>query len=142
MSKRQFDVQDLSIIVGTHIVSGYSPNAVITLTRDAPLWITTVDANGKSTRRKNNNRNASLTVNLSQASPSNDVFSTYFNLDEQFSTGTFAIIIKDNNGSMLVTSAECYVEESAKGDIDTLGENERVWNIKMLDTGWFIGGLE
>jgi hypothetical protein len=139
--KKTFDSRQLSIIIGTHIVSGYSENSILTLSLDAPEWVETVDANGVTTRRKNNNNNATAVINLTQASPSNDVLSTYLNLDRQFSTGSFPVVIKDNNGSMLVTSDEAYIDVSANGNIDATGENERSWTIKLIDAGWFIGGL-
>jgi Protein of unknown function (DUF3277) len=140
MATKTFDPNQLTMVFGTSIMTGYADGTMLSIAFDEQRYNTEVDANGNSIRYKINNNNATITITLNQASPSNDVLSVYMNLDRQSDTGVFPISIKDNRGSSLFTSIGAYVESTPSVEFGTTGNN-REWVIKATDVGFFVGGL-
>jgi hypothetical protein len=140
MSKKTFDPNQLAVIVGTHVATGFAEGTMLSIEMDEQRYNTEVDANGNSIRFKLNNNNATLTLILNQGSPTNDVLSVFENLDRQADGGTFPIMIKDNRGSTLINSLGAYVEKTPVVSFGTTGNN-REWVIKATNVGFFVGGL-
>lgn len=140
MATKTFDPNQLTMIFGTSIMTGYADGTMLSIDMDEQRYNTEVDANGNSIRYKINNNNATITLTLNQGSPSNDVLSLFVNLDRQSDTGVFPISIKDNRGSTLISSVGAYVEKTPTITFGTTGNN-REWVIKATDVGFFAGGL-
>jgi hypothetical protein len=145
MSTKTFDPNQFTITLTglgiSHVVTGFAQDTFLSWAFDEALWNDVNDANFNTTRFKRNNFNSKFTLTLSQASPSNDALSTFMNLDRQIdSTGAFAIMAKDNNGTTLITSAFAYILEAPTADVGT-DNNNRSWVIRLTETGVFIGGI-
>ncbi len=140
MANNTFDPNQLAVTIGTHIATGFAAGTMLTVTLDEQRYNTEVDAHGTSSRYKLNNNNATITLTLTQASPTNDVLSIFFNADRQADTGVFPITIKDNRGTSLISSLGCYVESTPSVSFGDTGNN-REWVLKATDVGFFVGGL-
>lgn len=140
MATKSFDPNQLTITIGSHIANGFASGTFIDVVKDDKQYETEVDANGNSYRYKINNNNVTVTLTLAQGSNTNDVLSTFMNLDIQANTGVFPIMIKDNLGSTLISSKGAYVDTAATAAMGTSGNN-RVWIIKATEAGFFIGGM-
>lgn len=140
MAKRNtWDSLKLSVIAGKHITTGFAQGSLIEIVPDSDVWTTTVDADGNSSRHKTNNNNFTVTITLAQSSPSNDVYSGFYNLDRLSNTGSFPMVIEDDNGTTLITSLGAYIERPADASM-SIENTDRVWVIKMTDANYFVGG--
>ena len=83
---------------------------------------------GKHTRVPSGDTSASITLTLVQTSPSNDVLSEIYRLDEIQGTGRIALTLKDSSGKSVFSSSEAYVtgypETVFSGDFEY-----RAWTI-------------
>ncbi len=140
MAKKTFDPNQLTVSIGSHTATGFAEGTMLSIDMDDQRYNTEVDANGNSIRYKINNNNATITLTLNQGSPTNDILSTFVNLDRQTDTGVFPMSIKDNRGSTLITSIGAYVEKTPTVDFGTTGNN-REWVLKATEVGFFVGGL-
>ena len=74
-------------------------------------------------------------------SPSNDLLSSYVELDRVSNAGVFPLMIKDNNGTSLFTSTAAFVEQVPSVEFANENKN-REWVIKATNVTKFIGGLK
>lgn len=140
MAVKTFDPNQLTISIGAHIASGFSPDTMLTVEMADVVFNTAVDANGNSYRYKVNNNDGIVTLSILDGSPTNNVLSTFYNTDRQTNAGTFYFMIKDNLGSTLIESAGAYVESVPPVSFGT-DVNTRDWVIRITNAGWFVGGF-
>ncbi len=142
---KTFDPNQVTVTITglnlSHIVTGFVRDTFVSITWDEDLFNDDNDANNNLVRYKNNNYNAKLTLTLSQGSPSNEVLSNFMNLDRAVNIGgAFAIMVKDNNGGTLITSAYAYILTPPTVEFGTSASN-RSWVIRMGDANGVIGGI-
>lgn len=134
-----WDSLNLAVTIGSHSVTGYADGSMIEIVPDSDAWVTTVDSDGHSDRHKTNNTNFTVTITLKQSSSSNDVLSTFYNVDQQVNTGSFPITIIDMNGTSVISSLGAYVDRVADANMG-MESTDRVWQLKLTNTGYFVGG--
>lgn len=135
-----FDIRKLSLTIGTHIVSDFAAGSTVEVTADDDAYTTTPDANSNSNRYSKNNNNYTMTLPLDQASPSNDVLSGFFALDKLNNSGSFPLVMKDDNGTTLVSCLTAYIERPADASFG-LEAVDKVWTIKLTEANYFVGGF-
>jgi hypothetical protein len=147
MANKSFDINQLTItLISTtagisHIVSGLAKDTSVSVAMDEELFNYDNDAHGNITTYKNNNYNAKLTLTLHQSSPTNDVLSTFSNIDRGIGLGAgFSVLIKDNNSPTLISSAYSKVLSMGNIEFGTTASN-RTWTILLGDAATFVGGL-
>ncbi len=145
MTIQNFDINQFTItLVGAtvnHVITGLAKETCFNLAFDENTIKYDSDSNGNIVTFNNYNRASQVTITLHQASPSNDVLSRlHLQKDTIGINGVFAIQIKDNNGSTLITSpgaSVLSVNDVAFGD----SVNNRVWTLLLSKTTAFIGGI-
>ncbi len=137
---KTFDPKKLTVTLGTHTVTGFASDSMLAIELDSEVYNTDVDAYGNSSRFKINNTNATLTLTLSQASPSNDMLATFYALDVSANQGAFPVMIKDNSGTTLITSQFGYIEKLPSIEYGAESKN-REWVIKLTETTFTVGGI-
>jgi len=144
---KSFDINQVTITLVSatagisHIVTGLAKDTSISVTFDEDLFNYDNDANGNVFTYKNNNYNAKFNLTLHQGSASNDILSTFANLDKAVGVGgSFSVLIKDNNSPTLISSAFAKVLSMGNIDLGTTSTN-RVWTILMGDAAVFVGGM-
>ena len=145
MTTKTFDPNQLTVTFTSiginHIGTGFAKDTFVSVEWDEDLFNDDMDANGNLIRYKINNYNAKFTLSLNQASITNNVLSTFMNLDKSLATGgAFGLMIKDNNGDSLITSAYSYILTLPTVTFGTTASN-RDWVIRMSDAQIFIGGV-
>jgi hypothetical protein len=80
-----------------------------------------------------------LVVSLSQASPTNDVFSTILDEDHFTGNGRLTITLKDSSGSSFFTSSEAYITGYPTSSYSD-GFESREWTIFCQSSYFFVGG--
>lgn len=128
-------------LIGNHIVGGFGPNEMVTVSRTNPTWTHETSPDGFHTRTHNLDTAASANITLTQASASNDALFALAVFDESRKNddGLFAVTIADRSGRSVISSNSAYVsvpQEKAYGrEIGT-----RSWNVVMMDSEEYVGG--
>ena len=141
MANKVYDPTQVGVIVGTSPINGLSNDSMITIEMEDPQYILSTDISGEATRCRVNKSIAKVTIKLTQMSPSNDLLSSYVELDRVSNAGVFPLMIKDNNGTSLFTSTAAFVEQVPSVEFANENKN-REWVIKATNVTKFIGGLK
>jgi hypothetical protein len=96
MSVKTYSPEDVAIIVGGAVITGYADGTFIVVERDDDAYKKVVGADGEVSRSKSPNRGGSVTLTLKQDSDSNKTLGAYAALDDASDTGVVEIIVKDN----------------------------------------------
>lgn len=109
------------------------------LARDNPTWTREHDRGGNSTRVRNNNTGARLTVTMSASSPTNDTLSRVHALDLASENQVGTLTLKDLNGTTRVIADGAFIAESPD---PTFGSDRgsRAWVFELGQTRKFVGG--
>ena len=139
MAVSTFDPQLVLISVGGATISGYADGEFLSIVADNQQFSKVVGADGFTTRVKSNNYNGSLTLTLSQSSPSNDFLSGILNLDRISNLGIVPILIKDLSGTTTLFSAQGWIQQFP--DVTYSNEiSNRAWIFDLVNIDIFIGG--
>lgn len=136
---KTINAKEVSIIIGPHAVSGFAAGSFVTIAKDEPAYAKKVGTDGKVTRAKSNNDAGTVTIRLDQASASNDYLSGIALLDQASDTGVVPILIRDANGTTLISAESAWVQKVP----DTEFSNESLDREWVLDCGpmdMFVGG--
>ena len=132
---KSFDPKEISLTLGTHIVSGYADGTFAAFAQNRDTYALTVGADGEGTRVKSNDRSGRLTITLLKSSSSNAVLSALANSDAQS-----PCILKDNNGSTLTSAANAWLVRQA--DYEYSNEETTVeWIIESDSWDNLVGGI-
>lgn len=137
---RTFDPKEVSVIFGPYIITGFSETKC-SVSRAEDAFSLVVGCDGESTRVRNYNRSGTVTLNLQQSSPSNDVLSGIALADEATNAGLMPLLIKDNNGSTLIEATTAYIQKIPDADFGK-DASERAWTIMTDNLVVFLGGNE
>lgn len=141
MSLKTFDPQKVSLILGTHIVSGFAADEFINVSREADNFADITGADGEVARGKINDKRGNIVITLLQTSESNDFLSTIVRTDELTGGGVFDCLIRDVNGTTLVNGAEAWILKPADVVYSGGGEvGSREWTIRVANLDMFVGG--
>ena len=141
MANKVYDPTQVGVIVGTSPINGFSEDSIITIEMEDPQYVVSTDISGAPTRFKVNKSIAKVTIRLTQTSPSNDLLSSYVELDRVSNAGVFPLMIKDNNGTSLFTSTAAYVDQVPSMEYAS-ETKDREWVIKATNVTKFIGGVK
>ncbi len=142
MALKTYDQKKLSILVNGTPIVGLDGDSILRIERDVPeLYTDYIDNRGFVTRSKNSNNLCTITLTLSQATQSNDILSTFMQLDKASDAGVFALTIQDFNGKSLFFSANAYVVQAPSVEYAKDNKN-REWVLKAPDMDIYIGGIQ
>lgn len=131
----------LSTASGSHIVSGYSEDAMISVDFNSPTFENFRSADNITTRVYKSDTSATVTITLNQTSVSNDILSALYENDKKTrdSSGLFGVLIKDNSGRSQSSSTQSWI--SVKPTVSySNGMQTREWVIFCHDLQGNIGG--
>lgn len=133
------DPQQYLPIVGGHIVTGFAPGTMISVSRANDTWKKTVGATGEVVRSRNRDRTGTITFTLLQTSPSNLYLSGLNHKDEALGTGIVPVQVKDNLGTTVISAPQAWVLKPA--DVTYGDEVEsREWTLDCADLDMLVGG--
>lgn len=133
-----FDPKQVDVTVMGQTIVGFGEEKV-TVERSNPGWELTVGADGDATRVKSNDLSGTITITLQQTSPSNNLLSTLFEIDDQDNTGVVACMVKDNSGFTYVNAPKAYVEKLPEASF-AKSHSDRVWVLRCHNITYFLGG--
>lgn len=139
MATHSFDPKDVVVTVGGFPMGGFADGEFVSFERNNDAFTQSVGADGDTTRVKSNDRSGSLTITLDQTSLSNDVLSTFANLDELSNSGIVPILVKEINGTSTLFTGNGWIQ---KMPVMSYGKETttRVWIIAMAESQIFVGG--
>ncbi len=118
----------------SHIVGGYSEDAIVTVDRMVDAYALYTGADDSNTRIRNANSSGTITLSVQQSSASNDVLNGLFD-----GGGIFTITVKDNSGRSNYFSDEAYVGVVPSSAFSN-SMNTREWVIHAPKMQSIIGG--
>ena len=133
-----FDPKKVEVTVMGQTIVGFGEEKV-TVERSNPGWELTVGADGDATRVKSNDLSGTITITLQQTSPSNNLLSTLFEIDDQDNTGVVACLIQDTSGFTYVNATKAYVEKLPEASFAKT-HSDRVWVLRCHNITYFLGG--
>lgn len=136
---KTYDFKQVTVIVGGSIISGYAEGTAISIERNEDAFTLEVGADGESTRVKSNNRSGIITLTLQQSSSSNDSLTQFALSDDLSNSGVFPTIIKDLNGTTLVTAAESWIRRLPTSEFGS-DLSSREWVIETDKLVMTVGG--
>jgi hypothetical protein len=139
MALATFDPAEVVITIGGVPMSGYADGTFALLTRSVDAYSMVTGADGLTTRVKSNNRSGTLTLTLTQTSPSNDALSGFALLDELSNGGVVPIQVKDLSGTTVLFSATGWVRKIPDVEYSNILSN-REWIFDLADFDMFVGG--
>lgn len=122
------------------VVTGFAADAFVSAERTEDTYSMDVGSQGDVTRVRNRNKTGTITVTLQAASPSNDVLSAILALDEALGTGKGPVMIKDLNGTTLVTSADAWIRRAPTVERGSGAANVE-WMIDCEKLEMSVGGF-
>lgn len=144
-----YSFRDISFVWGGIIADGYQPGEGITIEKTADAYSLEVGIDGKATRSQILDRSATITVNLSQTSATNDLFSAIYNLGVNgvdvngVAVGATAdiapMLIRDRNGRSRYFAAECWISKAPDVTYDQ-PSTMRAWVFQVAFLEEFTGG--
>lgn len=139
MAVKTYDPKQVSVIIGSQPMKGFSDGDFVTVERNEDNWTLMVGADGESTRSKNANKSGKITITLLGSSESNDYLSQLQLADELTGNGTFGGLIKDNRGRSLYTFATGWITKQPSAGFAKESPT-REWVIETDELIPFTGG--
>jgi len=122
-------------------VTDFSPGSLLSISRDEKYYNTTKGALGGVERTKVVDNTHTITISLSQTSPSNSVLNALATLDRYSGNGMFPIFAKDNSGNSIFLASECWIDTPPEASYTT-GIETREWTIKAHNLVFGLAGNE
>jgi hypothetical protein len=126
---KTYDAKLLSITFNGIIVNDFADGDFVTIAGMADNFEFVQGADGSENRNNKNMLGADVTITVSQTSTTNDLFSLAHTADKLSNTGKGALLIKDLNGTSILSSGQAYIMGYADSNFgNALGT--RAWNFR------------
>lgn len=89
----------------------YADGTFVTIERSSDTFTKVTGADGKTTRVKQNDKSGTITVTLSQSSPSNSFLSSIMIMDETTGDGIVPVTVKDILSTSLMSTGYAWVKK-------------------------------
>lgn len=138
-----YDPAKVRLIVAGNIITGFAPNRLIQYRPDVAVWSDALGVDNEPVRWATNNPMATVSIFLSQSSPSNFTLSTLLNLDRLTATQTAPFILEDGNSAIptRILAKLGWVSEQP-GMSWNPGPETRQWNIRLVLPIHDVHGLD
>lgn len=127
------------LAVGFIPITGFTDGSFVRVEKLAPPFTLHESADGVVTRIYNKSDTYRITLTLMSTSPSNDVLTKLWQLDELTQKGKFPLLIKDAGGSDLFFSTTTWVDALPVMD-KSVEINDRTWSLVCSQGFINIGG--
>ena len=136
---KNYDPAQLVVTFNGNPIVGFADGTMIKVTRKTPSFSLNIGTQGDGARVRSQDKSGEVMVTLQQTSPTNDYLSAQILLDEQFGTAYGPLLIKDLNGTTVLTAATAWLTKPA----DTEYSKElttREWAFDCHELKMFVGG--
>lgn len=138
MAVKNYNPDEVSVILGTSILGGFADGDSIKVTQNEDDFTLVVGSQGQGTRTRNANKSARVELAFQQTSESNAVMQAALNADRNSSSGvTLPFLLKDNSGNDLHTAETMWIVKQSDASYGKDATN-RVW---ILETDRMVSSL-
>lgn len=127
MTIKTYSPEDISISVFGRNLQNLA-DSMVKIAYSEDQFTLMIGGDGEPTRNKNPNRSGTIVVTLKGSSDDNLFLSGLAAGDYISKIGTFAVMVKDNNGTSLYTAAEAFIQKVADADFSK-EVTDREWTI-------------
>lgn len=139
--------KDLTVVLSndklgfSHIVGGFSDDAMVNIERGADGFSLYVGGDNFTTRVQNANDSGIVTLTLQQSSPSNDFLQAVYTADFGSRTDDYicSVLIKDNSGRTMFFSDEVWIGMQANSNFSNSMQT-REWALQCAHLQSYVGG--
>lgn len=139
MAVRTYDPASVSVIVAGKLMTGFADDSAVTVERMTDTWTDQVGTDGFVTRAKSNDQRGTVTINLTQTSPSNDDLQALASADELSGNGAGPFLMRDGSGRTICSGDTCWVTKPPSLEFGRSVVN-RQWVIRVATLIVFSGG--
>lgn len=112
MSLWTYSPEDVQILLGgVYPVDGFVDGTFVNVTKDVVPFTMTRTTDGMVARKYVNDQTYSIMISIMSMSPSNDILTKLWLIDETTQMGKFPLLIKDSSGSGRFFSSTTWVEK-------------------------------
>lgn len=129
---KNYDPGRIIVIFKGAQIQGYAEGSFVKASRSEETFKTSVGAGGDVVRVRNRNKMGSVVITLQAAAASNDVLQAFHDTDELTGLGYGALMIKDLNGSTLITAEKAWIQKPADGEYGA-DSPSREWTIDCAE---------
>ena len=119
-------------------INGFADGTFITISKDKVPYSTTETADGQVARLYTNSQTYTISLTLHCGSPSNDIMTKFWQLDEITQRFKFPLLFKDLSGSDLFFSTNTWVE-GVPNIIKSTSMDTRTWILRSSQAVINIG---
>ena len=129
----------MALVAGFIPLSGFVDGTFIDITKDVMPFGSARTADGTVSRIYHNDQTYTIAITLHNGSPTNDVLTKLWQLDEITQRAKFPLLIKDNSGTDLFFSTTTWIEQlpSMTKDVTITG---RTWVLRSSQAVINFGG--
>jgi hypothetical protein len=140
MSLWTYSPEDVVITIGGfYSIEGIPEGTFVDVKKDLMPFTAVRSTDGAVARTKVINTTYTIELSIMQSSPSNDMLTRLWQLDELTSQGKFPLLIKDTRGTGYFFSTETWIEGVPTLNFSSIRESQ-VWTLRS-DMGYLhIGG--
>lgn len=138
MAVKSYNADEVIIIFGGNIISGYADGTFVTIGRDNDGFGLVIGSNGEGCRSRSNDNSGTCEVTLIQSSASNPILSALHQADELAGGGAVPLLVKDNSGNSLYSAETAWVQKFADSEFGREA-GSRVWTIRTDWLNVFVG---
>jgi len=139
MSVKSYSPDEVSVILGGAIVSGFADGESIKVTHNEDAFTLQVGSQGHGTRTKNANKSGRLELVLQQTSEANAILQGFLTQDRNSGNGYFPMLVKDNSGSDIHTAETMWVVKQPDASYGKEATN-RTWILETDVMNSFLAG--
>lgn len=120
-------------------ISGFADGTMVKAARKTDTFSIVVGTQGDITRVRSQDKSGEVTFTLQQGSDSNDYLMSVLLLDERFGLSTGPLMIKDLNGTTIITATRAWLKRPADSEF---GKDlaSREWVFECAELKMFVGG--
>ena len=135
-----YSPSDIKVLIGgIYPVEGYIDGAFVAVTKDIMPFSSERASDGSVGRVYHRNDDYTITLRLMAQSPSNDVLTKLWQLDELTQRGKFPLLIRDTLGTSFFHSTTTWIKDIPALSYDNQGP-ERVWVLQSSQGVINVGG--
>lgn len=139
MAARTYNPALVSIVYGPKLITGFADDTAITVERMSDTWNDQVGTDGFVTRSPSNDKRGTITINLTQSSPSNDDLQAMATADEMTGNAAAPVLVRDASGRTICSGDTAWVTKPPASEFGRSITN-RQWVLRVANLVIFTGG--
>ena len=120
-------------------IVGFADGVMVKASRKTDTFSMNVGTQGDVARVRSQDKTGEVVITLQQSSPTNDYFSSVLLLDEQFGLSVGPLLIKDLNGTTVISAAIAWLKKPADSEFGKDLTN-REWTFECAELKMLVGG--